>query len=107
MNPAPAGLEPIVDVVGTRRGCGPVEVTGEGEVAAAVRAAVGTDAITEMAPSCIVETTGRPEVIEQSLARLADLGLLVLAGVPQALTIDLYADVHLRGLRVVGVSPLS
>jgi hypothetical protein len=106
VSPAPSSLASIVDVVATRPGAGPVEVTGDGEVAAAVRAAVGAGAAMETAPACIVETTGRPEVIERSRARQADLGLLVQAGAPQPLTIDLYADVHVRGLRVVGVPPV-
>ena len=96
----------IVDVVATRRPAGPVDITGAGDLADAVRAAI-RPAGSAGAPACIVETTGRPDVIEWSLSQLADLGLLVLAGAPQPLTLDLYSHVHVRGLRIVGVAPTS
>lgn len=110
----PAGvLAGIVAVVGTGTGPpnGVVEVTGDGGLAGEIRAAIGTGADPGPSsrdggparPACIVETTGRPEVIRQALARLAELGLLVLAGPPSVLALDLYPDVHVRGLRLVGV----
>lgn len=104
-------LDGIVAVVGTRAPGGTVEVTGDGRFAGEIRAAIETGADSGPSsrdggparPACIVETTGRPEVIRQALARLADLGLLVLAGPPSVLALDLYPDVHVRGLRLVGV----
>ncbi|MGH9062435.1 MAG: hypothetical protein ACRD0L_00370, partial [Acidimicrobiales bacterium] len=53
----------------------------------------------------IVDTTGRPAVVVGATCRLADLGTLVLAGewLGSPMPIDLYRDVHRRGLRLVGV----
>ena len=105
-------LNRILAVVSTRRPNGGVEVTGEWELAQELRLALATATVKTRshhgepgtAPACIVDTTGRPEVIAQALTRLADLGLLVLAGPPPAaLSLDLYSDVHVRGLRLVGV----
>jgi threonine dehydrogenase-like Zn-dependent dehydrogenase len=109
-------------------GHGPVEVTGEGFVAGAVAAIVGAHMPTNGArpaadgggppaadggdrdrdarPAAIVDTTGDPGRIRDALARLEDLGTLVLAGETgdRPLELDLYPDVHVRGLRIVGVS---
>ena len=85
---------------------GPVEVTGDGAVAQVVAARLGVEPGRQHdGPAAIVETTGRPEAIVDALARVADLGTVVLAGPPPAegLEHDLYGDVHLRGLRLVGV----
>ena len=58
-------------------------------------------------PAAIVDTTGDPAGIAGGLARVDDLGTVVLAGpVPEGpVALDLYADVHVRGLTVVGVAP--
>lgn len=58
----------------------------------------------ERAPTLIVERSGRPEAILAATRRLADGGRLVLAGdTPDGrLDIDLYPDVHRRGLTLVG-----
>jgi threonine dehydrogenase-like Zn-dependent dehydrogenase len=55
----------------------------------------------------IVDTTGDPDAIADATRSLADLGTLVLAGETHGgtLAIDLYPDVHVRGLRMVGVAP--
>lgn len=105
----------ILAAAATRRPNGLVEVTGDGELATEVRGALA--AVTDSqprnagrpagAPACIVDTTGQPEVIEAALTRLADLGLLVLAGPVSELALDLYPDVHVRGLRLVGIEPLK
>jgi hypothetical protein len=54
-----------------------------------------------------VDTTGDPAVIVDATRRLADLGTLVLVGesVGRKATLNLYQDVHLRGLMIVGVAP--
>lgn len=98
--------------VAAREAGGPVEVTAEGLVAQHVRSLLGLGAEPAGAvqPRAIVETTGHSEAIAAATRRLADLGLLVLAGGPCAasLSLDLYPDVHVRGLELLGVSlPLA
>jgi hypothetical protein len=89
-----------------------VEVTGSGLTARHVRALLGRAAIDprsvrEERPSAVVDTTGDPEVIAAATRRLADLGTLVLAGeaLGRTIALNLYPDVHVRGLRLVGVPP--
>jgi hypothetical protein len=85
----------------------PVEVTGAGELAAAVRAELGLgERATDEQPGTIVETTGAVAEIQAALARVRDLGLVVLAAAPasDAADLDLYADLHVRGLTVLGVA---
>ena len=55
----------------------------------------------------VVETTGEPAEVEAALRRAPDLGVVVLAGpVPgETPAINLYGDVHVRGLTVVCVPP--
>jgi hypothetical protein len=57
-------------------------------------------------PTAIVDTTGDPARLVELTRRLADLGTLVLVGEPlgRSLDMQLYPDVHVRGLRLVGVS---
>jgi hypothetical protein len=83
----------------------PVDVLGGGAVAACVRALLRAKAAPEEQPAAIVDTTGDPERIAAATRRLAPLGTLVLTGEPagRTLALDLYPDVHARGLRVVGV----
>lgn len=96
----------LADVPGAR-----VAVTGAGLVADRVRAAVGAGLPDGLpAPgeaAAIVETSGDPATIRAASERLATLGILVLAGESggQRVPIDVYADVYLRGLRIVGVAP--
>jgi hypothetical protein len=90
-----------------------VEVTGSGLTAHQVRALLGngSPASSEHArfarPSAIVETTGAAPVIIEATKRLADLGTLVLVGESPTyeLEMNLYPDVHVRGLTLVGVPP--
>jgi len=89
---------------------GVCDVPGSGLVAEWVRQLLGGRAAAEdEAPVAIVETRGDAASTAASSSRLADLGTLVLAGEGEAATLalDLYADVHVRGLRVVGVALLS
>ena len=89
---------------------GACEVPGRGLVAEWVRQLVQNRAMAEGdAPAAIVETRGDAASIVSSSSRLADLGTLVLAGEGEtaSLPLDLYPDVHVRGLRLVGVAPLS
>lgn len=113
----PAGTEPdtaallafaslAAAAAGLVEGVHAVEVTGSGIVAELVRASVGT-APSGGTPHAIVDTTGDPVVIADATRRLADLGLLVLAGEALGRTgdLDVYPDVHVRGLRIVGAGP--
>jgi hypothetical protein len=97
-------------------GEGEVEVWGRGIVARGTAAllqtspvAPGTGRPTHARPSVIVDTTGEPAWIVEATRRLSDLGTLVLVGesLDRHLSLDLYRDVHSRGLRVVGVPRLS
>ena len=85
------------------------EVLGSGIVAEAIRSRLSGRLLepASTSPQAIVDTTGRPDVLLDATRRLADGGTLVLAGEPGAdpLSIDLYQDVHRRGLEVVGVGP--
>ena len=58
-------------------------------------------------PAVVVEETGEPAEIERALAQVEDLGTVVLAAPvadPEAM-IDLYADLHVRGLTLVTAPP--
>jgi hypothetical protein len=85
---------------------GDLEITGSGLLADTVRrlaAERGREGGASR-PSAIVETTGGQQEISGALHRLSDLGILVLAVPPaEPVALDLYADVHVRGLQVVGV----
>jgi hypothetical protein len=95
-----------------RRAGGPHDVRGEGFIADQVRELLGLGReAAERLPGgllgTIVDTTGDPQAIAEATRSLASLGTLVLAGeTPEgALALDLYPDVHVRGLRLVGVPP--
>ena len=87
-----------------------IEVSGSGLVAREVRhlltlGIAGGEA--RERPLAIVDTTGDPEVIEDATRRLADLGKLVLAGesLGRPFPLNLYPDVHARGLELIGIGP--
>jgi threonine dehydrogenase-like Zn-dependent dehydrogenase len=87
---------------------GSVEVVGANSRADAVRGILGEGARTPSGqrPSLIIETTGETAAVEAALRRVDDLGTVVIAG-PVPLTpvrLDLYADLHVRGLTLVGVT---
>jgi len=86
-------------------GATPIEVVGDGALARALREHLGTRAAGER-PAAIIETTGDPDAIRAALARVDDLGTVVLAGPePQAeVALDLYADLHVRGLTLAGTA---
>jgi hypothetical protein len=88
---------------------GPVEVTGNGLIAQQVRALTG-NAVRwgdGERPQAIVDVTGDPAVIADATRRLADLGRLVLVGesLGRKVELNLYPDVHGRGLTLVGIAP--
>jgi len=83
-----------------------VFVNGSGRVASSVRrrlparlAAAASGALV------VVETTGDPESIRDATRSVADLATVVLCGEPSGrkLSLNLYPDVHVRGLVLVGV----
>jgi threonine dehydrogenase-like Zn-dependent dehydrogenase len=85
-----------------------VEVTGAGPLAAEARRLLAADGRLapdgHEAPDAIVETTGDPAVIVAATERVAAMGTIALAGEPQGpLRLDVYKDVHVRGLRLVGI----
>jgi hypothetical protein len=88
---------------------GPTEVWGRGAVALAAGRALGVQArdraLRGERPAAVVETTGDPDRINEATRVLADLGTLVLVGeaLGRHLSLNLYADVHSRGLRIVGI----
>jgi hypothetical protein len=88
------------------------EVSGDGFIAAAARRILASKAPSghDQRPEAIVEVTGEPDAIAAACARVADLGTVVLAGESGARSapMNLYTDVHSRGLRLRGVGgPLS
>jgi len=87
-------------------GEGPCVVLGSGPAAERLRSRVETaGADAQAPPGVVVETTGTVEGLQEALAMVRDLGTVVLAGPAPAegAVIDLYADLHLRGLTVIGV----
>lgn len=88
-----------------------IELVGGGALADELRALLATRCLAKDAgrrPATIIELTGKNDSIRSALQRVGDLGTVVLAGhVPSApLALDLYADVHVRGLTIIGY-PLS
>jgi hypothetical protein len=89
---------------------GSVAVTGAGIVAEHVRLllaerGLSSPSASDERPAAVIDTTGSECVLLESLERLRDLGVLVLAApvAPPALTANLYPDFHVRGLRIVGI----
>jgi hypothetical protein len=89
-----------------------IEVTGSGLIAQRVRVLLrdhaaddGRSAAFEQ-PRAIVDTTGDPRVIVDAIRRVADLGTLVLVGesLGRRAEMNLYPDVHMRGLTLAGVA---
>jgi threonine dehydrogenase-like Zn-dependent dehydrogenase len=98
--------EPLDAILAAVRGT--VEVAGDGPAAAALRERLADRAPpTGEAPETVIETSGRPEALERAMARVADLGTVVAAGSPPTpdSTIDLYADLHVRGLTLILPAP--
>jgi len=87
-------------------GLAPVDVLGAGLLAALVRERVAPPRLGRPTdPGGVVDTTGDPEQIVAATGRVVSGGVVVLGGetLGRALEINLYKDVHVRGLRVVGV----
>jgi hypothetical protein len=100
-------LEVVAIVRAAGPGAEPVEVTGSGYLAGRLRTDLGVPARAgDDRPGTIVETTGETAEIVAALMRVRDLGTVVLAGpaTTDSRPIDLYADLHVRGLTVIGVA---
>jgi hypothetical protein len=89
-----------------------IEVIGSGLIALYVRELLGGSLEGDRSqhlvkPKAIIDTTGDPSVIVDATRLIADLGTVVLVGegLGRRLELNLYPDVHLRGLTLVGVSP--
>jgi threonine dehydrogenase-like Zn-dependent dehydrogenase len=87
---------------------GPVEVTGNGALAEQVCRLLGSRVFSstgDARPGAVIETTGERQALEAALARVDHLGTVVLAGPEptEPWPLDLYAELHVRGLVVVGV----
>lgn len=83
----------------------PVEVTGRGLIAQQVRALLEDRSRERGQPGAVVETTGDPGAIVEATRRVAALGTVVLVGesLGRKTELNLYPDVHVRGLKLVGV----
>lgn len=88
-------------------GDGPVAVTGSGFIAEEARRRLAAEcrlaAAGERSPAAIIETTGDPGAIVEATRQVRNLGRVVLAGEPlgRAYPLDVYADLHLRGLHLI------
>ena len=105
MTPREAHAAKAVEVA-LAAGPGWVDVLGDGDLADSIRTRLGTRAAGESTPVAVIETSGQLNAIADALKRVADLGTVVLAGPPpaDAATLDLYADLHVRGLTLVGLA---
>jgi hypothetical protein len=105
----PAELTAFVDQLTILlRACqrGPVEVL-DNPLAALLRRRLGprVSETPVRSPAVVVDTSGSPERIRDALQRLEDLGTLVLTrGVGGEVSMNLYADLHLRSLSIMVVA---
>jgi threonine dehydrogenase-like Zn-dependent dehydrogenase len=94
-------VQAIVAAVGGT--AGPVEVIGVGRKADELRETLGRRDGNDR-PHVIVETTGDPDAIVDATRRVADDGTVLLAGPGGGeVAINLYADLHARGLTLIGI----
>ena len=86
-----------------------VAVTGSGLIAAEARRLLrehGRLAQEEgPPPTAAIETTGAPGAVADATKSVRDMGTIALAGEPlaRAYDLDLYPDVHVRGLTLIGI----
>jgi hypothetical protein len=80
-------------------------VEGRGVVAALARHFLGlVGSVPTVGADLIIEPRSDRASLEESTGRVDDLGTVVLAGVADSVfPFDLYADVHVRGLRLVAL----
>jgi threonine dehydrogenase-like Zn-dependent dehydrogenase len=83
-------------------GPGRVAVEGTGVEAEAARQALGELVHGADPPRAIVVASGGVDAIETALQRVADGGAVIVVGpTPDQAPLDLYGDLHMRGLRLV------
>ena len=102
-------LRAVAEAAAAVAGAASAAVHGDGLVARWARELLDVSASGESAPEVVIELRSTPEALLESTQRVADLGTVVLAGAPgSSFGFDLYADVHVRGLRVISLAlPLS
>ena len=87
-----------------------LQVTGRGVTAEQVRQRVGISSQTPStsSPLAVVEMTGEPAELRKATESVADGGLVVLGGESDPpMELNLYTDVHRRGLHVLGAPRLG
>ena len=85
-----------------------VHVSGEGIVAGLVRDRLGAlPEHADGAPGVVIDTTVDSDTLISATRIVGDLGTVVLAAgaSDRTVALDLYPDVHVRGLRLVAASP--
>lgn len=84
----------------------PVAVVGTGALADELRAVVPPPG-SDTKPPTVVETSGTREGVIAALELVADLGVVVLAGPlsEPSMDLDLYPDLHVRGITVAALPP--
>jgi hypothetical protein len=105
----PADLAEFVDQLAVLlQSCpgGTVEVPGDEPLAGLLRERLGprVSAVRAQSPAVVIDTSGSPEGIKDALRRLDDLGTLVLTRGGGDVSLNLYADLHLRSLSIVAVA---
>jgi len=90
-----------------------IEIAGHGLIARQVRELLeapspkGGRSTRFEQPDAIVDTTGDPRIVVNATRRVAELGTVVLVGesLGRRAEMNLYPDVHVRGLTLVGIPP--
>jgi hypothetical protein len=86
-------------------GVADVTVVGDGILAALLRGMVAANVGSGSAPVAVIDAAGTQRSIALALSMVAPGGLVVLAAEPEQPCLDVrtYGDIHVRGVRVVGV----
>jgi hypothetical protein len=105
---AAAALESVAQRVREAvRADAPVEVDGRGAIAERVRALVGAGPAgsAKARPSTCVVAGAGSEALLAATRHVADLGTVVVVAESPGLALDLYPDLHLRSLTMIGIAP--
>lgn len=112
---AAAALEAVARAAAERvpeASLGAVDVLGTGLVAGEIRRLLRARGAAAPAGGkkrlrCCVDATGDPAVIQEALSGLDDLETMIVAGplAGRTFTMDMYPDLHVRGLHLVGIGP--
>jgi hypothetical protein len=87
---------------------GRVRVDGAGPLATELRALLGAELPEPARPLAVVETTGTADGLRAACEQVADRGLVLLAAeADEPVDMDVYRDVHRRGLELLGVPDAS